>query len=115
MSRSARANLKSWILEASADEPIEAVVIGQMGWGDDYNSEDVPRYGEQPKGIVLSWDEAELWVDYDFDDGHGAPGCNAIWAWTASRVIFISQYDGSTRVEWVPRSPVVGEPEMPGG
>lgn len=107
-------NLVKWIEEEAMGEPIEAVVIGKMGWGD-YGSEDVPRYAEQPRGKVLMWEEARPFLDYNFNAGYGAPSCNAIYAWTASRVIFVRQYDGSTGIESVPRNPVDCAPSMPGG
>lgn len=108
------ANLVKWIIEAAAGEPVEAVVIGEMGWGY-YGSEDVPGYADQPRGVVLTWDEARPFIDYVFNSDYGYPGCNAINAWTASRVIFVVQYDGSTRCTWVPRNPEPLIPEMPGG
>jgi hypothetical protein len=107
-------NLAKWIEATAEGEPIEAVVIGQMGWGD-YGSDDVPRYAEQPKSTILTWEQARPWLDYEFDGGFGAPGCNAIHAWTANRVIYISQYDGATSANWVPRHPSAVEPTMPGG
>ena len=108
-------NLKQWLLDMADGEPIEAVVIGQMGWGDDYRSDGVPDYAAQPRFTVLSWEQAAPWLDYNFDSGYGAPACNAVYAWTASRVIFISQYDGSTTPHWGPRNPAPCEPIMPGG
>ena len=51
------ANLVFWIEELAGKEPIEAVVIGEMGWGD-YNSESVPNYDQQPKNQVLKWEDA---------------------------------------------------------
>ena len=71
------ANLKEWLLEQAGDEPIEAVVIGEMGWGD-YQSEMIPNYHDMPKGELLSWDEAARWLDYDFDCGFGAPEGQAV-------------------------------------
>jgi hypothetical protein len=108
------ANLSLWLLEAAAGEHIEAVVIGELGWGG-FGHEQVPSYDQQPKNKVLTWAEALPWIDYEFDDGFGAPSCNAIHAWTANKVIFVSQYDGSTSVESVPRNPSDAKPEMPGG
>lgn len=109
------ANLVQWVEEITDGEPIEGVVIGEMGWGDHYNSENVPRYNEQPKGKLLSWAEARSLLDYEFDNGFGAPQCNAITVWTATKVIGISQYDGSTEPFWTPRHPVDHMPNMPGG
>lgn len=107
------ANLVEWILEKAQDEQIEAVVIGNMGWGD-YRSETVPNYNAMPRGKVISWEEAQKWLNYSFSEGYGAPKCNAIYAWTASKIIFIGQYDGATFPCAVPRNPVPCDPYMPG-
>ena len=108
------ANLRRWILDAAEGEPIEAVVLGQMGWGD-YGSESVPGYAEQRRGVPLTWAEAEPMIDYDFGAGFGAPRCNAIVAWTQDLVISVSQYDGATEIFAIPRNPKVFMPTMPGG
>jgi hypothetical protein len=108
------ANLVEWLLAEAAGEPIEAVVIGAMGWAD-YGSEEVPGYVEKPKGKVLTWEQAKPHLDYDFDDGFGAFGCNALYAWTPSKVMLIVQYDGRTSLRAVPRHPVDVMPEMAGG
>ena len=108
------ANLKQWILDVADKEEIEGIVIGEMGWGD-YNKENVPNYNEIPKGQLLTWKEAKHWLDYEFDSGFGAPGCNAIYAWTATKVIAICQYDGATNPYSIPRHPINVIPEMEGG
>ena len=108
------ANLAQWIEEAAGDEDIEAIVFGGMGW-DDYRSVKIPKYKECPKNAVLTWAFGREFADYDFDAGYGAPGCQAITAWTKSKVIFVSQYDGATGIETVPRNPIDHEPTMPGG
>ncbi len=109
-----RDTLKNWIEEMAGGEVVEAVVIGEMGWGT-YGSDGVPGYDKQPRNKVLSWEKALPWLTYQFDSGHGAPGCNAITAWTASWVISISQYDGATCPFRIPRNPTDHTPEMPGG
>jgi len=108
------ANLVRWIEEDVDGEEIEAVVIGEMGWGD-YGSDEVPNYSQQPKFKVISWEEAKRWLDYEFSDGYGAPNCNAIYAWTKSWIVAVSQYDGSTTTFRLPRNPVECRPYMPGG
>ena len=109
------ANLKEWILAEADGEKIEAVLIGKMGWGD-YRKKDVPGYDDMPKGELLTWEEAEGWLDYDFDDGFGSPSCNAVWAWTENKVIAIGQYDGATWAYYIPRNPVDNiMPSMEGG
>ena len=101
-------------LEETADEPILFAVIGEMGWGD-YASEAVPNYEKQPKGKVLTWEDARPWLDYETDYGYGAPKHNSVYCWTKNWVLFFSQYDGATNVNCIPRNPVDIMPEMPGG
>ncbi len=107
-------NLVQWIMEAANGEEILGVVIGEMGWGD-YGCEVVPKYAQQPKNTLISWDVAKEFLDYEFSGGFGHPECNAIYAWTPNNVLFISQYDGSTNLESVPRHPIDCTPIMPGG
>uniref|UniRef100_A0A6H2A6U1 Uncharacterized protein n=1 Tax=viral metagenome TaxID=1070528 RepID=A0A6H2A6U1_9ZZZZ len=107
-------NLKKWIEDEAEGEEIEAIVIGEMGWGD-YNSDTVPNYDNIPKGKILTWEEAKQFIDYNFDIGYGAPKCNAIIAWTKSKVITIGQYDGATWPYSLPRNPVDTLPTMEGG
>lgn len=102
------------IEEEAGDEPIEAIVIGNMGWSD-YNTEINPRFADVPQGKVLSWEAARPLLDFPYSTGYGAPECHAIYAWTATRVLFVSQYDGSTCLQSVPRNPIETTPEMPGG
>ena len=109
------ANLVKWIEDEAGDEQIEAIVIGRMGWSDDYASGRVPNYEYMPKGKVLSWEEAKPFLDYEFNSGYGAPECNSIWAWTETKVIAIGQYDGATWPYSLPRNPVDQMPGMEGG
>jgi hypothetical protein len=106
--------LKDWILSIAGGETIESVVIGEMGWHD-YGKEFVPQYDECPKGELLTWEQAEPFLSYDFDSGYGAPGCQAVYVWTATKVMYVVQYDGSTNMNYVPRHPTPGMPDMPGG
>ena len=106
--------LKDWIEKCANGEEIEGVVLGEMGWGD-YGSEEVKDYEKCPKGTVMTWSEVIPWISYEFDDGYGAHGCQAITAWTKNRVIGVSQYDGSTSPFWMPRNPIDHTPNMPGG
>jgi len=107
-------NLVEWIEEEAHGEEILAIVIGEMGWGS-YGSDSVPEYDQIPFGKVLSWDHAKKWLTYEFDSGYGAPGCNAIYAWTENRIIAIGQYDGATWPYSLPRNPMDIMPGMEGG
>jgi len=108
------ANLKSWIEAEAGNELIEGIVLGEMGWGD-FGAELIPNYSEIPKGKLLTWDEAKEYVDYDFDNGFGAPRCQAVYTWTKNKVIAIGQYDGSTWCYSIPRNPCACMPTMEGG
>lgn len=109
-------NLKTWILDAADGDPVESVVIGNMGWSD-YKLEYLPESAQDSNNWhkVLPWSQAEKLVDYEFDSGYGSPGCQAITAWTQNKVIFVSQYDGATGICSVPRNPTDHIPDMPGG
>jgi hypothetical protein len=100
------------IEDVANGEIIEAVVIGDMGWVDYNDPETVPI---DKRGKVLSWEDARPLLAFDYDDGYGAPECHAIYAWTFTRVIFVSMYDGSTAINAIPRFPVDCMPTMPGG
>jgi len=106
--------LKQWIEGLSDGQLIEAVVIGEMGWGD-YKSETVPNYVNQPRGVVLTWEQALPWISYGFEEGVGAPGCNAVHAWTKEWIISVLRFDGLTEPFRIPRHPMMILPEMPGG
>lgn len=108
------ANLANWIEKAAEGDEIEGVCIGHMGWGD-FKSATVPQYSSQRKGVVLSWDEARPMLDYEFYAGFGAPGCNAVYVWTKANVMWITQYDGATGLDKMPRNPTDIMPDMPGG
>ena len=107
------ANLKTWIEDEASGEDIKAVVIGELGWGD-FGSEKVPNYSRIPKGKVINWEEAIKWIDYEFNDSYGYPGCNAIVVWTTNKVISIGTYDGATFPFSIPRNPTDFIPEMVG-
>ena len=48
-------------------------------------------------------------------NGYGAPQAYAMYVWTNQRVLWITQYDGSTHLDGMPRNPEAVVPEMPGG
>jgi hypothetical protein len=102
-------NLKNGLLEKAGDEPIEAVVIGEMN---KYAKHTLKSYDTQPRGKVLSWNEAVSYIDYEFNNGYGAPRCNAIYAWTKTKVICTQEYEGIVSLFVVPRHPIDCFPEM---
>lgn len=101
-------------IERAADGPILACTIGDMGWCD-YRLEDKHQPASARREEVLSWEEARPLLDYEYDSGYGAPDCHAIYAWTETHIVYVSQYDGSTSIYRLPRNPSDEKPEMPGG
>lgn len=99
-------------IEREAASDIEAIVIGKFGWGGGYGETDDNRLPADRLGVVLTWAEARPLLDYAYDTGYGAPDCHAITAWTATHVIWVHEYDGSTSLQSAPRNPVPHEPEM---
>jgi hypothetical protein len=95
--------------EEQASSPILAVTISRP-YGDRWGSER-PEY----VGKLLSWEAARPIIDYEYDNGYGSAGCHAVYAWTETQVIFVSEYDGATGISEVPRNPTAGTPEFSGG
>ena len=92
------ANLVKWIQEWEEDhkeEKIEAIVIRKKGW--DFDS-------EETISKIISWNEAMILLDYEFDLGIGDPGCHAIYIWTTNFVLFVSECDGATGLASIPRT-----------
>lgn len=95
------ANVKQWLEDAEErfGEPIEAIVcLGE---------------GEGGKGI-LPRDEGLAKLDRTIDAGHGTINSEPMYAWSASRVFFIHEYDGQLRLAWLPRNPATDAPEFGG-
>ena len=105
------ANIKEWLEEAveKYGEPIEAIVVGPH---------DHAKWRNAPVGvdenIVLTPDVALTKLNVEYNNGYGGADCFPMYAWTKSRVFFISEYDGSTGLSFVPRHPVAGEPYFNG-
>lgn len=107
------ANFLNEIQELLNGEEVEAIVIGNNSWGD---------YGLKGKVIppelfnkVVDWDIAKQYLNYEYDDGYGAPECHAVYVYTKARILFVNNYDGSTSLCAIPRHPIDCKPIMPGG
>lgn len=107
-------NFANDIRDAVGDEEIVGIAIGAFGW-DGFREEDIERKAEVRRGVVLTWGEAEPMLDYEYHVGYGSPECDAICLWTPTRVIWVTQYDGSTHFSSAPRNPIDHMPDMPGG
>ena len=86
------------LLKAAGDEPIVQVVIGDARVaGDARHAPGLARQGE-----LLTWDEARpLLAD-----------CQAVYVWTATRVLFLVKYDDDTWISAAPRDPTAVIPVM---
>lgn len=109
------ANIKQWLETAIVKygEPLEAVVVGRhynRRYDDDYNDA-LPLNDEN---VILAPSIALAKLDEDFDAGFGGADCFPIYAWTASRVFWIAEYDGATSLVWCPRNPTPIKPEFSG-
>ena len=102
-------------------ETIEAIVFGEWGWGHGignlgYGEPDPPSVPWELRGKVLTSEEARpLMQSWNFHGGYGAPDCYAANIWTNRRVIWVTQYDGSTSLDSAARNPSATLPNMPGG
>ena len=93
------ANFLNDIVEAVRGEKILAVQI--------FNN---PRYeynGVDPAkdvlGKKLTFEEIWPHLNYEYDTGYGNQDCHDIFVWTATKVFFIHEYDGSTYIKSAPR------------
>ena len=95
--------LTRFLSEDCGGEAVESVVFGDF----DYCC-DNPK---PPFGKLMRPDEASTYCGgWEFAGGFGTAGCYPMVAWTASYVIFVSEYDGSTRLESLPRNPIACNP-----
>ena len=100
------ANLIRWILDAADGEPIEAVVIGEP---QNYAARERDKSNGIKYGALMSWDDAKRILDYPFDDGFGGAECHPVFVWTATKVLVVREYDGSTTMGVIPRNPTACE------
>lgn len=97
-------------------EQIEAIIFGAWGW-DGYNEPEPPIIDHALFGKVMTLEEAMPYLKrFSFYSGYGAPECHAVRVFTNQRIIWVTQYDGSTTLDSSIRNPQEGYmPDMPGG
>ena len=102
-------NAKEKLLELTSGEEIEAICIGEKGYN--YEDEtDKPLFF--PKSNI---EEALKLLDFEFDSGYGGEEGYRLYAWTKTKVIIKSVYDGSEAYKVVPRNPETIMPVAYGG
>lgn len=105
---------------------VESLVFGAWGWGygpadggewEPDSSEPMPiAIPLRMRGKLLALSQAEpLMRSWQFSGGYGGPDCYATYIWTDRRIIWVTQYDGSTGLDSAPRNPIECIPDMPGG
>lgn len=105
------------------NEYLVSIVFGEYGWGDDVSGESwgfpadnsAKPVPSNKKFKVLTFQEAKPLMDgWSFYNTYGIPKCYAVTIWTNKRVIWVTQYDGSTKLSSAPRNPIDHVPTMPG-
>jgi hypothetical protein len=98
-------------------EQVEAVLFGH--WDDsDWDESPVEPGGvpREMRGVLLTLEQARpLMQSWNIRGGYGCAECYALNVWTDRRVLFITQYDGATTLDYVPRNPTACIPAIFGG
>jgi len=97
------------MFERIAKGPILGVVIGWDARELRSNRGNFEQYGK-----LITWNLARPILDYEYDSGYGGADCHAVYAWTETQVIFVTEYDGSTSLAEVPRNPTPCKPNFNG-
>ena len=94
-------NIAQWLRdeEQRSGQPIQAVVV------DEYDGYDAEIKARGPLHTVLSREQGLALLDYEHDHGYGGMDCHHMTAWSADRVYYVSEYDGSTSLSWQPGNP----------
>lgn len=92
-------NFKQDILDAVGEEVIECVKIHHNR---DYYDD---KSNKELLNVKLTWEQAAPLFNYTYNDGFGGTDCHDITVWTATRVYYIHEYDGSTALYSVERNP----------
>lgn len=97
------------------DELVEAIIFGEWGW-EGYNEPTPNIVNHNLFGEILSIDEAKPLLErFSFLGGFGSPNCYAVRIFTNQRIIWVTQYDGSTTLDGTIIKPTKGYiPDMPG-
>jgi hypothetical protein len=104
------ANIKDWLLEIETvyGESIEAIVVGKH---DNASYDARPQHDEN---VILAREVGLNKLDQEYDNGYGGADCYPMFAWTKTRIFFITEYDGATGMSWAPRHPMAVNPQFSG-
>jgi hypothetical protein len=98
-------NLAHDILAEAGDEAIEAITIGAKPFS--YTD-------ATPLNVPLSWETAFPYLNYEYLHCLGGDDVHPFVAWTATRMIFIVEYDGLKTICQAPRNPSPCKPTYGG-
>lgn len=96
-------------------EQIEAEADGEEILGICFSSRENNWATPNEPSLVHNWNEVRELFNYKYDAGFGGADCHPITAWTDSKVIFVTHYDGATWVSSIPRNPTSHIPTFFGG
>lgn len=99
------------IVDYARGEKIEAAIIGSEC---DYGGPYVPRLRPRFLNVVLTPRRAKELLSYKGGCLNGAVSCHPVYIYTTTRVLFVTQYDGHTTFNSVPRNPMNVKVVMPG-
>lgn len=102
----AKVRLIDLIPKVADGEPIESIVLGPIG-GYKYSGTNT----SPELGVLMTWEEAKPHLEYWYGNGFGGAECHSLYAWTATKIIYVCEYDGSTSVRSMPRHPITCQPE----
>lgn len=105
--------IATWIEEIADGEPIEAVIIGPHD-DDTFRGLDHTPFNAAPINQIISWEQAKPFLSYEYDNGFGGADCHPVFAWTPTKIITITEYDGATGPAWFPRNPTNIQPGFDG-
>lgn len=95
--------------EAEADGQIEFAVMGSR-----YPATESSVSMEDCVSRPVSWARARAILDYEPYDASGGMDLHPVYAWTATLVLFVHEYDGGISVRSVPRHPIPCRPGFGG-
>lgn len=101
--------IEDYALRNNLGLPAQVVIGLENKWA---NKGEIP---DEKLNTVLSWQDGKYLLNYTYHRGFGSVECHAVYVWTESAVIFVSQYDGATCLQYVLRNPISCVPEIPGG
>ena len=94
--------IADWIEDIAGDETIECVIVGDHD--NDYWKDE--KFNGVMTNTPISWEEARPFLSYEYDNGFGGADCHPVFAYTPTKIITITEYDGATGPSWYPRHPI---------